>query len=182
MTLEIRLARAEDAPAVRAIYAPHVEASHTSFEEEVPSEEAFKERIVSGEGAHPWVVAVVDSIIAGYAYASPQRTRAAYRWNVEVSVYVGEAWRRRGLGAALYGWLFDLLRRQGYCNAYAGIALPNDASVKLHESLGFKRIGIYERVGFKSGSWWDVGWFCLVLRVPDQDPGEIRSAKDVLAD
>ena len=125
------------------------------------------------------VVAVVDETVVGYAYAGPQRTRAAYRWNVEVSVYVAHAFHRRGLGSALYRWLFDLLRRQGYCNAYAGIALPNHASVELHESLGFRPVGVYERVGYKAGAWHDVGWWGLRLREPEGDPGPIRPVRDL---
>ena len=95
--------------------------------------------------------------ILGYAYAGAHRTRAAYQWSVDVPVYVHTNARQIGVGRALYRSLFGLLTLQGSCNAFAGITLPNPAGVGLHESLGFKPIGIYRDVGHKLGRWHDVG-------------------------
>jgi phosphinothricin acetyltransferase len=104
----------------------------------------------------PWLAFDSDGAVLGFAYASPHRARAAYRWSVDSSVYVRSGTRHRGIAKALYGALFELLRRQGYVNVYAGITLPNPASVRLHESTGFSLVGTYARVGFKFGRWHDV--------------------------
>ncbi len=176
MDPKIRAATGEDAAAMREIYAPWITESAVSFEEQVPSVEAFRERIVIGSETHPWLVAELDGEVAGYAYASPHRTRSAYRWCVEVSAYVGERFRRAGVGRALYLALFARLREQGFANAYAGITLPNPSSVALHESVGFKAIGVFEKIGFKHGRWHDVGWWGLRLREEDQ-PGEPMKPK-----
>ena len=156
-----------------AIYAPYVDESAVSFEEIVPSEEELGARIESGSRTHPWLVAELGGEVAGYAYASVHRTRAAYRWSVEVSAYVGARFHRSGIGRALYLELFDRLRARHFVNAYAGITLPNDASVRFHQALGFEPIGVFERIGFKLGRWHDVGWFALRLR-EDDSPADPR--------
>ena len=107
----------------------------------------------------PWLTATIADEVAGYAYASKHRDRAAYRWSVDVSAYVHERFRGRGVARALYERLFQILRGQGFRRAYAGIALPNDASVALHRAAGFELIGIYRRVGWKLGAWHDVAWY-----------------------
>ena len=159
----IRFATPADAAAMRAIYAPSVTASATSFETEVPSVAAFAERVRVGGTHLPWLACVEGEALLGYAYASVHRTRAAYRWTCEVSVYVREGARRRGVGRGLYASLLALLEQQGYRHAYAGIALPNAASVALHESLGFVRVALYPRIGYKHGAWHDVGWWGRTL-------------------
>jgi L-amino acid N-acyltransferase YncA len=168
VTVRIREAQPTDAAAMVAIYAPYVVQNAVSFEEIVPSAAEFAARIENGSRTHPWLVAELDGEIAGYAYASSHRARAAYRWCVEVSVYIGARFRRAGLGRALYRALFERLRERGFVNAYAGITLPNDASVRLHEALGFSPIGVFERIGFKQGRWHDVGWYALRLREDEQ--------------
>lgn len=150
-----------DAAACAAIYAPHVERTATSFEEEPPSTAEFAERIASA--IHPWLVAEREGEVVGYAYACPHRTRAAYRWAADVSVYVAGDVQRQGLGRALYGELLERLRRQRFQVACAGITLPNEASVALHESLGFVAVGVFRRIGWKAGAWRDVGWWQLDL-------------------
>ena len=105
----------------------------------------------------------------GYAYASAHRARAAYQWSADVSAYVHQAARRRGVGQALYTSLFQILFEQGFYNAYAGITLPNPASVRLHESLGFKLVGVYQQVGYKLGAWHDVGWWQLTVRTRNNE-------------
>ena len=134
-----------DAAACVEIYAPYVEAGATSFEEEPPSPAEFAERIAAALATYPWLVAERGGGVVGYAYACPHRSRPAYRWAVEVSVYVAEGQRRGGCGRALYGELVERLRSQGFHIACAGITLPNEASVSLHESMGRRLVAA--RVG-----------------------------------
>jgi phosphinothricin acetyltransferase len=133
----------------------------------VPDAEEFARRIESVSERYPWLVAEEDGTIAGYAYATAHRELAAYRWAADVAVYVGDGYRRRGVGRALYGGLLPLLERQGVQVVYAGVTLPNDASVGLHEALGFQPVGVYRRVGWKAGAWHDVGWWQLDLVAPN---------------
>ena len=171
----IRVATPDDAAAFAAIYAPIVTDTHISFEEQAPSVHEMRERIVATLKWTPWLAAIVDDEIAGYAYAGRHRERAGYRWSVDVSVYLDPGVRGRGVGRALYERLFLILEQQGFRNAYAGITLPNDASIGLHRALGFEPIGIYRRVGWKTGAWYDVAWFGHDLRAGGDDaspPGE----------
>jgi phosphinothricin acetyltransferase len=161
-----------DAAACAAIYAPHVEAAATSFEAEAPSAEEMAARIARIGATHPWLVAERDGEAVGFAYACEHRTRAAYRWAVDVTVYIGEGSRREGLGRSLYRELFGRLRAQRFRIACAGVTLPNDASVALHEGLGFVPIGVYRRIGWKAGAWHDVGWWQLDLMPDGEDPPE----------
>jgi L-amino acid N-acyltransferase YncA len=159
-----------DAAACATIYAPHVESGATSFEEEPPDVARFAERIAELATAYPWLVAELDGEVVGYAYACPHRARPAYRWAVEVSVYVAAAERGRGHGRALYAELMARLRRQRFQVACAGITLPNEASIALHENLGFAAVGVYRRIGWKAGAWRDVGWWQLELQPPGDGP------------
>lgn len=156
---EIRLATEADTEAMLAIYAPIVMETAISFELEPPSVDEFRSRIRSTLTRTPWLVCEIDYEVAGYAYAGPLRTRAAYQWSVEATVYVHADYRRHGVGSAIYTSLFNCLRLQGYWNAYAAITLPNPGSVGLHERMGFYRIGTYYNVGYKFGTWHDVGWW-----------------------
>ena len=162
--LAIRPATPADAAALLAIYAPFVERTAVSFEETVPMQAEFAERIRAANERWVWLVAESDGALAGYAYAGAHRARSAYRHSVEVSAYVAESHRRRGVARALYEALFPRLAALGYCNAYAGIALPNDASVALHRALGFADVGVFPRVGRKFGRWHDVAWLHRPLR------------------
>src|SRR3954463_10895304 len=143
----LRLARADDAVQIVAICAPIVRDPAISFEVDPPPVEEMRERIAGTLAMYPWLVVGEDGRILGYAYASAHRERKAYQWSVDVSCYVHEGARKRGVGKRLYLALLEILRRQGFHGAFAGIALPNAASVALHESVGFKRIGIYREVG-----------------------------------
>jgi phosphinothricin acetyltransferase len=163
VTATIRRAEPADADRVQAIYAPIVSETAISFETTAPDVPEMQRRIEAQAERYPWLVLESDRSLLGYAYASSHRTREAYRWCVDVSAYVDPRYHRRGVGRALYGALFDLLRRQGFVNAYAGIALPNASSVALHESFGFEPVGTYRRVGFKLGRWHDVLWMHLRL-------------------
>jgi L-amino acid N-acyltransferase YncA len=159
-----------DAAGCAEIYAPYVLESATSFEEVAPNENETANRIAQTLTAHPWLVAERDGELLGYAYACRHRERPAYRWSVDVSVYVGERQWRQGIGRRLYEALFDHLRRQGFRTACAGITLPNVASVALHERLGFASVGVYRRIGWKAGAWRDVGWWQLELSPEGQEP------------
>ncbi|MDR3414561.1 MAG: GNAT family N-acetyltransferase [Nevskia sp.] len=168
----IRPVTAADAAAVAALYAPYVRDTAISFEAEPPNGAEMVRRIGAVGERYPWLAAERDGCLLGYAYACEHRSRAAYRWDVDVAVYLDAAAHRQGLGRRLYTALFDLLRLQGYVNAYAGIALPNAASVGLHEALGFAPVGVYRRVGYKHGAWHDVGWWALGLLPPPSSPAE----------
>ncbi len=176
----IRLARPGDAAALLDIYRPIVRDTVISFETEVPSVESVAGRIDQCLGAYPWLVYELDDGgIAGYAYASGHRSRSAYQWCVEVSAYVSGEYRRRGVAGALYRQLFRCLRNQGFFNAYAGVALPNPASVAFHEDLGFERVAVYPAVGHKFGRWHDVGWWALRLQdTPPSPPRPLGTCRD----
>ena len=168
----IRLAHEGDAAAIAAIYAPNVERKPASFELVAPDAAQMAARIRSVLERWPWLVLEEGGAVLGYCYAGAYAERAAYQWSATVSVYARDGQHRRGIGRRLYGVLFDVLRRQGVCNAFAGITLPNDASVGLHRAMGFEPVGIYRRVGFKFGAWHDVGWFGCRL---DESAGEPRA-------
>ena len=168
----IRVASAGDAEAVAAIYAPIVRDTTISFEIEPPTVAEMGQRIAKTLQTYPWLVAEVAGEVVGYVYASKHRDPGAYRWSANVSAYVGEGARRNGVGRALYERLIAILKAQGFHSAFAGIALPNDASVGLHEAVGFKPIGIYKEVGFKHGQWRDTGWWRLTLSDAVGTPSE----------
>jgi L-amino acid N-acyltransferase YncA len=162
-----------DAGACAAIYAPYVRDTVISLEEEPPTPARLAERITTTARTHPWLVAQDANDIIGFAYATKHRERASYRWAADVTVYVAAEHHRRGVGRALYETLFALLAQQGFRTACAGITLPNDASVGLHEALGFHPVGVYRRIGYKLGAWWDVGWWQLELAgAADGPPAE----------
>jgi len=158
LTLCIRTATPDDAGAFARIYEPHIARTLVSFEEVAPSAEDMQRRVRTTLEQYPWLTAEVGDRIAGYAYASRHSDRAGYRWAVNVSVYLDEEFHRRGIGRRLYTALFEILERQRFRRAYAGIALPNDASVLLHRAMGFEEVGVYRRVGWKLGRWLDVMW------------------------
>ena len=170
MSARIRLADDGDAGAIAAIYAPIVESTAISFETVPPDRDEMARRLADTLASYPWLVCEIDGRVAGYAYATKHRVRGAYQWSVDTSVYVDAARRRAGVGCGLYRSLFAILAAQGFFNAFAGIALPNPASVALHEAVGFEPLGVYRRVGFKLGAWRDVGWWQLTLRAHDASP------------
>ena len=180
MAARIRLAGVHDAQAIAGIYRPFVERTVISFETEPPTREEMEHRISETMASHPWLVCEIGEQVAGYAYATRHRARAAYQWSVDTSVYVGENHWRLGIGRALYASLFPILAVQGFCNAFAGIALPNPGSVGLHESVGFTPIGVYDRVGYKLGAWRDVGWWqrpLTALETPPEQPLTLKAVQ-----
>lgn len=170
--MDIRLAIPSDAGAIAAIYRPIVEETFISFEETAPSADEMAARIDAHAGRYPWLVAAEGARILGYAYAGAHRSRAAYRWSTDCSVYVAQDARGQGTGRALYTELFRLLRLQRYHSVFAGIALPNDASIALHRAMGFAHVGIYREVGFKLGAWHDTSWWQLLLDSAETPPVE----------
>jgi len=168
--MHFRLATVDDAPQIQAIYAPIVTETATSFELTVPTIEDIAGRIKKYTAQYAWLVCMDHHTVTGYAYGSLHRTRTAYQWSTEVSVYVHHAYRKRNIGRALYLTLFDVLALQGYYNAFAGVVVPNHASEALHTAVGFAPIGVYRNIGYKLGKWHDVKWFQRVLRPQDKSP------------
>lgn len=166
---------------MRAIYGPIVRDTAISFEYEEPTSEEMARRITNVlTSGYPWLIAAADGEIAGYAYASSFRTRRAYDWTAEVSVYVSPTHHRRGLGRALYGKLLTILEQQGYRSAYGVATAPNPSSEGLHRAMGFEVVGRFPRVGFKFGEWHDVICWHIALGAQARDPGPVRLLSDVL--
>ena len=171
MNATIRPATPQDAAGILAIYAQIVRDTAISFEVEPPTVPEMQQRISQTLLKYPWLVCERQGDSLGYVYASQHRARAAYQWATDVSVYIHADVHRSGIGRGLYTALFSLLHRQGFYNLYAGITLPNDGSVGLHEALGFQPVGVYRSVGFKFDAWHDVGWWHLPLRSDSQPSG-----------
>jgi phosphinothricin acetyltransferase len=174
VALIIRPAQESDAASLLRIYAPIVKETAISFELTPPTLDEFRGRIRKVLSSHAWLVCEEDWETLGYVYASQFRSREAYNWTTEVTVYVAPEQHRRGVGQGLYASLLAALRLQGFCTAIAGVTLPNEASVRLHEKVGFKAIGIYHDVGYKFGKWHDVGFWELSLRDLPEVPGPLR--------
>jgi L-amino acid N-acyltransferase YncA len=181
----IRLATAADAPAIAAIYAPHVIGTPITFECEPPSADEMAARIARTLPRWPWLVREDAGRLLGYAYAGPFAERVCYRWSVASSVYVQPEHFRRGIGRGLYAALLSLLAEQGFRSAYAGITLPNEGSFGLHQAMGFKPVGVYHDAGHKLGRWHDVAWLQRALQpeAPRQEdhPAEPLEAPAVFA-
>ena len=157
--LVIRGVRASDAAACLAIYRPHVTDTAVSFEYEAPSADEFRARIEQITKRYPWFVGELDGRVVGYAYATEFRSRAAYRWCCETTVYVAAELHGRGIARALYERLLCELTELGHAEALAVITLPNEASVAFHERLGFRPAGRIERCGWKHGRWHAIGFW-----------------------
>lgn len=173
--MRIRPAATDDAAAIAALYAPYVTGSAVSFEGKPPSAAEMADRIAKGGPLYPWLVGEGESgALLGYAYATAFRPRHAYRFTVETSVYVRQGGHGRGVGGALYGALLPLLEKQGFTQAIAALTLPNEASVRLHERVGFIRAGSYQDVGHKLGEWRSVGLWQRALAPMAAEPEEPR--------
>lgn len=177
--MRLRLATPADGPACSAIYAPYVTDTCISFELTPPDGVEVGERIARTLGRMPWVVAEMDGVVRGYACAGRFRDRAAYAWTAETTVYVDRDFHGRGLGRATLRAVIATLRLQGFHSAVAGVTPPNPASVGLHETLGYRRIGLLEEVGWKDGRWHGVEFFALELSPAEQAPVPIRSLDEI---
>jgi phosphinothricin acetyltransferase len=166
----IRLITPGDVEATLAIYAPYVQHTAVSFEYEVPTFEEWESRIIEYTADFPWLVCQLGNRVAGYAYAGKHRSRMAYAWSAESTIYVSAEVHGCGVAGALYEALFALLKLQGYLNVFAGITVPNARSEGFHQKLGFKEVGIYKKVGYKHGKWHDVRWLQRSLTEHSAEP------------
>ena len=172
MKASIRLAVLGDVLGILEIYSPFILETSVTFEETVPDETSFWERIQGILAELPFLVCEIDGKIAGYAYASGYRSRASYRWTKEVSVYIHPDFQRKRVAHALYTSLFEMLRYQGIADLLAIITIPNEASVAFHEYFGFIKCGGFSKVGYKMEQWQNVGWFELFIQDEKQAPKE----------
>lgn len=168
----LRPATPADCDAIRSIYAPYILETAVSFETEVPSHETFAERMRGIMEFFPYLIAEASGEVIGYAYAHFAYERAAYRWNAELSVYLRRGAEKRGVGSALYAALIELLRAQGFKKLYGVVAMPNEASERLHERFGFAPAARFEKHGYKFGRWHDVVWFEKRLAPFDAAPAD----------
>jgi len=175
----IRQVELNDAKDILDIYAPYVKNTIISFELEVPSLEDFTSRIVSISSTYPYLVYVIDNKIVGYAYATKHQDRAAYQYNVEVSIYVDENYHGKGIAIDLYTKLFDLLKQLGYINVYARYTGSNIQSQKFHEKFGFSKVGTMHKSGFKFDQWHDVTWLEKSLSNHLDKPNLPKSIKSI---
>ncbi|MBL7972923.1 MAG: N-acetyltransferase [Prolixibacteraceae bacterium] len=172
MNATIRLAEKRDVKGILQIYTPFILETSVTFEETVPDEASFWERIQEIMAELPYLVCEIDGQIAGYAYASGYRSRASYRWSKEVSVYIHPDFRRKRVAHALYTSLNEMVRFQGIANLLAIITMPNEPSVAFHEYFGYRKCGEFSKVGYKMNQWQNVGWFELFLQDEKLPPRE----------
>ncbi len=175
----IRLVQEKDAAEILAIYEPHIKETAVTFECETPSLIEFESRIKDIAADYPYIVCISNNVVIGYAYAHRQMERDAYQWNAELSVYVDKNHFHRGIGSALYSALIEILQLQNIRNVYGGVTSPNKSSEKLHEHLGFKRLGIYHGTGYKCGAWHDVAWYEKSIGDHDLNPQPFVSIKKI---
>lgn len=162
-SFSIRPIQPGDEQATLAIYRPYVEETTISFEYETPSPDEWEKRIASYTEEYPWLVCLCNGEVIGYAYGSKHRSRTAYAWSAESTIYLSEHFHRKGVARILYETLFGLLRLQGYVNVYAGVTLPNPKSEGFHLAVGFYDVGIFKNIGYKFGAWHHTRWFQLHL-------------------
>jgi phosphinothricin acetyltransferase len=168
----IRIATKDDGAGMLEIYAPFILNSGITQETEVPSVEDFQHRIILNLEERPWLVCEINNQVAGYAYAGKHRERKGYQWCTEPSVYISEKYFGIGIANALYTALFDILKSQGYVNAYAVITLPNERSIAFHKKFGFEFLTTYKKIGYKLGQWHDVGWMQYEINPHKEDPAD----------
>ena len=173
--MEIRLAKPSDARSLLDIYAPYVENTAITFEYEVPTIEDFAIRIEKTLEKYPYLVAEEDGVVLGYAYASTYYSRAAYDQAVELSVYVSQDARGKGVGSKLYDALEDLLDQMGYVHFLACISLPNEASLALHRKRGYQQVAHFPKIGYKFNRWHDIVWLQKSL---DKEARPIKLLKE----
>jgi phosphinothricin acetyltransferase len=177
--MRIRIAGKGDCQQIAEIYAPIVEHTHISFETVPPDADEIARRMAGALANHVWLVAEEAGRVDGYAYAGAHRDRAAYRWSADTTIYVRDSAHGKGIGSSLYAMLLRILVAQNYRRAFAGIALPNPASIGLHEAVGYRHIGTYPDVGYKFGRWHDVGWWSLPLNDRSGPPAPIVPLKEL---
>ncbi len=179
-TKKIRFATKEDAKAILDIYAEYITDTTVTFEVEVPTIEAFQKRMEGIMAWYPWLICEIDGEVAGYAYASKHRERAAYQWSADISVYVNKKYHRNHIASELYTEIISYLRKQGYYTIYAGITRPNPQSEAFHQAYGFHNLGEFHNVGYKHGKWLGVTWYELPISEYADIPGSIRPITDFI--
>ncbi len=177
--ISIRLANEKDSASLLSIYGEYIKNTAITFEIEVPSESEFGIRIKNVIDNLPWLVCEIDGEIVGYAYAAKHRERVAYQWSVDTTVYLKHHFHRRHIATALYTTLLQLLKLQGYYNAFAGVALPNTESTTFHEAFGFKSVGVFHNAGYKLNEWRDVKWFELTINEHVKSPTQPKSINEI---
>ncbi|OPJ60304.1 GNAT family N-acetyltransferase [Clostridium oryzae] len=176
----LRLATLDDCTEILNIYAPFITDTVITFEYDVPTVEEFKDRMRNIQAKYPWLVYEVDGKIAGYAYASPFHVRAAYDWSVNFSIYIKPEYHGRHIGRTLYKALIEILKLQGYCNAYSLITMPNDKSEGIHKNFGFTTMGLCKDVGYKFGQWHDVKWYELQMQPHPEKPETPKLIEEIV--
>ncbi|NBK96655.1 MAG: N-acetyltransferase family protein [Erysipelotrichia bacterium] len=178
-TVKIRNVQLSDTQELLAIYAPYVKESAITFEYEVPSIEEFKERIMKITKQYPYLVALLDNEMVGYAYASSFHERAAYQWCAEVSIYLKKEVHKQGVGKQLYAQLEKMLKKQNIKNMNACITYPNESSIAFHERMGFKTVGHFHHCGYKLGKWWDMVWMEKMIAEHKDEPEAFIPINDI---
>ncbi len=175
--MTLRLASRDDAEAILSIYAPYILNTAISFETVLPSVEEFAGRIEKIGAKYPYLICLEDNKAVGFAYASAHRERAAYCYDVEVSIYVDESFHSTGAASLLYTCLFRILKEQGFCNAYAAYTEPNEKSRRFHQKMGFNVIGTHHKTGYKLGRWHDVTWLERTINEHSGNPQPVVPIK-----
>lgn len=177
--LIFRFATEEDAEKILKIYEPYVEKTTITFEYEVPSVEEFKGRIREILKEYPYIICEYENEITGYAYAHRIWSRAAYKWDAELSVYTDGNYVGNGIGKKLYKILIEILKLQNVVNVYALVTYPNENSEKLHNYFGFKKVAFFENSGYKFGKWIGVTWFEKVISEYPKNPKPIKKVSEI---
>lgn len=171
--MEIRVARKEDSQYIQKIYASYVEKTNITFEYTTPTILEMENRILSTLRDYPYLVALEDNQIVGYAYASRYCSREAYGWDSELSIYLDENYHGKGIAKVLYLRLLSLLQMMNVQNVYACITYPNEKSERFHQSFGFKLVGCFHKAGYKFGKWHDVIWM-------EKDINDYKKVEEVI--
>lgn len=175
----IRLAAISDSEDILSIYAPFIRDTAITFETEIPSIDEVSCRIKSISKQYPYIVYQIKDEVVGYAYASKHRERSAYRYDVDVSIYVLPEYHGSGIAHKIYDCLFEILKELGYYNAYAAYTVPNEKSIRFHEKFGFTLIGTHHKTGYKFGKWHDVSWLEKIINEHIDKPNLIKSISDL---
>ena len=178
-SINFRFATVEDAGKILEIYKPYVENTTITFEYDVPALEEFKNRIKNILTNYPYIVCEYENKILGYAYAHKVWMRAAYQWDAELSVYIDKEYMGNGLGKKLYKILIEILKLQNVVNVYGCVTYTNEKSDRLHESFGFKRVGIFENAGYKFGKWIGVTWFHKAISEYKKNPEKLKKISQI---
>ena len=170
LPVNIRLVKEADYAGMLEVYKPNVLNTAITFEYEVPSIEEYAKRINNIVTHYPCLVCEQNGVIAGFAYAGLFRVKDAYQWSTESTIYVSENFQKKGIARALYDALLSVLELQGFVNVYGAVTIPNPASERLHSSVGFAEIGLFEKIGFKHGKWHDLKWYEMYLVEHPKNP------------